>query len=443
MGKPTIFVLVILLFLIPLTLQAQDSSEIDILIDKGIGYERENKLEESIETYRQIIEIDPDNELVRVRLAKVLSWTHRYEEALVILDEVLARNPEQSEALFRKAQILSWEGQYGESIELYEAYLRQEPDQPDGLMGLARVYFWSGRNDEAIVYFQRSIAAGADQVDVHINMAKVYLSTGNNDAAEEELKLALELDPDNEEAKRLMAGIERLWRYELMPPSFTFYVFPDKTVAYELSTSFTYHHRQRWDFIGAYELVTILDFFDHTLLFTTVFMGVPRLYLVGGFEFTPDAQFSPTGVLKTSVNYGFPNSIGAGVAFEASFWEEAPLSTIQNDELYEIRPNVTRYFGDISNVSFSYSEYIFGSGYSTRRAGIGTTLAFYKENTISAGFSYGGSVEIKDKARRVLEIGLGLGIRMSRMFYVGFSYEYIDTQYGQTNQISILPVIRW
>ncbi len=443
MYNRTFIIILLMLLLAPLQLTAQDAYEIDRLIDRGVQFERENKLQQAIDTYRRVIELDPENVLVHIRLAKVLSWTNQYDEALAILDEVLAQNPEQPEALFRKAQILSWQGRFDESIELYEAYLEREPDHPEGLMGLARVYFWSGSNEQAIEYFGKAIEAGADEVDARINLAKVYLAMGNNDQAEQELQTVLSIYPDHEEAKRLLEGIPKLYTFEYVPLEFILYIFPDNSPGYNFSTSFTYHHRQRWDFIAAYELEYISDTFDHTIIFTTVYMGVPGLYLLAGGEVTPGADFSPMGTANLGINYTFGNFIGTGLHFRADVYGDAPLSSIQNQNLYEIGPEIFKYFGDITHVKLTYSHFFLSNGYNTWKLGIGITFDYFKENAIFAGMAYGGSVEVQDETRRVLEIDLGIGYRITKKLDLGLSYAYIDTQYGQTHQIGFRPVLRW
>jgi tetratricopeptide (TPR) repeat protein len=443
MGKKSFVLLVFLLLLIPLQAVAQHAEEIDRLIDEGIEYERDNKLQLAIDTYRHVLEFDPSNVLVQIRLAKVLSWTNQYDEALAILDDVLSRDPEQSEALFRKAQIKSWQGNFDESIALFESYLEQEPNHPGGLMGIARVYFWAGQNERALEYFNRALEAGVDEVDARISMAKVYLAMQNNEQARAELETALALNPEHEEARRLLEGIPKLWKYEYVPLGITLYIYPDRSLGYNFSTSLTYHHKQRWDFVGAYELEYISGKIDNTLMFTTVFMGIPSLYLLAGGEVTPQANFSPTAAAKLGVSYSFGNVIGAGLQLRTDFFGDAPLSSIRNDTLYEIRPEVYKYFSDISNVRLYYSHFILSSGYDTWKVGIGITIDYYKNNAIFAGMAYGGSVEIQDDSRRVLEVNLGIGYRVTQKLDLGFSYAYTDTQYGQTHQIGFRPVLRW
>ena len=441
--RKSIIALLLLLLLIPLQLSAQHAEEIESLIDKGIQYERDNKLQQAIDTYRHILEFDPNNTLVRIRLAKLLSWTNQYDEALLILDEVLEQNPEQPEALFRKAQILSWQGSFDESIQLFKAYLELEPNHPDGLMGLARVYFWSGQHALAIEYFHKAMDAGASEEEVRVSIAKVALAMGDNDYAETELETVLDINPEHEEAKRLLEGIPKLWKYEYVPLGLTLYIYPDNSLGYNLSTSFIYHHKQRWDLIAAYSLKHVQDTFDHTVLLSTVYMGVPNLYLLVGGEFTPQASFTPYAAVNLGVNYSFANFIGAGINFSTDFYGDAPLSTIQNENLYEIRPEISKYFGDVSHVRLTYSQFLFSSGYNTWKIGLNMTLDYYKNNAIFAGLAYGGSVEIQDETRRVLEFNLGIGYRVTRKLDLGLSYAYTDTMYGQTHQIGFRPVLRW
>jgi len=440
----SIVALFLLLLLIPLQLSAQHAEEIDSLIDKGIQYERDNKLQQAIDTYRYILEFDPDNTLVRIRLAKLLSWTNQYDEALLILDEVLEKNPEQPEALFRKAQILSWQGSFDESIQLFKAYLELEPNHPDGLMGLARVYFWSGQHEPAIDYFHKAMDAGASEEEARVSIAKVALSMGDNDYAESELETVLAINPEHEEAKRLLEGIPKLWKYEYVPLGFILSIYPDST-GYNFSTSFIYHHRQRWDFITAYELELIEGKIDNTFIFTTVYMGVPGLYLLAGGKLTPIANFSPSGEVDLAINYTFRNYFGAGIGFKADFFGDAPSASedLRNKDLYEVRPEISKYFGDISHVTLAYSRFILSDGFNTWQVGVGMTLDYYKSNAIFAGLAFGGSAEIKDETIRFRELDLGIGYRVNQRLDLSLSYAYIFSQYGQTHQIGFRPVLRW
>lgn len=443
MVKKTFPILVALFFVSFSLVCAQTDEEIEQLIDKGITYERENKLRQAVEVYRTVLTIDSTILFIKVRLAKVLSWINEYDDALLYLDEVLEVHPEMTEALFRKAQILGWKGEYTESIKFYEAYLEQKPYSPEGLMGIGRIYFWSGENERAVDYFKRAREAGADEVDAGITISKVYLAMDMKEMAVEELTAVLEIDPENIEARRLLRGIPLMSTWEISPLGMIFDIYADKTVGFTLSSYLIYHLEQKWDFSFQYDFVTISGRNDNRLSFSTVYKGVPNSYFLADLTFTPSANFSPYLGTKLKANYALPNGFGAGLGFMVDMYGDAPLSATQNENLYSIKPEVVKYFDDITFVLLGYDYYAYSSGYSTSKVRLMMNLAYYRSNVLSAGFSYGGDVETQDKDKRVFEFSLGISYNITRRIGLTLTYGYIDTQYGKTNQISFRPLLRW
>jgi len=173
--------------------------DIDRYIERGPRFEREGNLDEAVKSYEEVISRDPENVMIRIRLAKILSWQNEFDRARVMLEEVLERVPDSEEALFRKAQIKSWKGEYEESIELYRRFLDLKKNYPNGMFGLARVLFWSGRYDEAIQYFEKALSSDADEVEVRIELGKVYLASNDRKKAKEEFEKVLAMDPKNRE----------------------------------------------------------------------------------------------------------------------------------------------------------------------------------------------------------------------------------------------------
>ncbi len=441
--KKSIIILLFFFICTAIWIYPQSQEEIDKLIDRGIIFERENNLEGAIETYRKVLSIDASNILVKIRLAKVLSWTNRFDEALILLNEVLEIEPEQSEALFRKAQIVSWQGKYDEAIELYNRYLLKKKNDPDALMGLARVHFWSGKNEDAAALFNDAILAGADEIDARLNLGKVYLAMEEKEMAIEEFNRVLAIDPENEEAKRYLEGIPTLLTYEIAPFGLTWNIYPDKRLGIIISSFLTYHHRQTLDVTLQFEFATLNATNDHSFSFTSVYYGISNLYLLGGFKITPDADFSPSYGAELGVNYSFHGGFGMGIGFSSDVYQDAPLGSIQDDTLYAIKPEIVKYFGDVTYILFGYNRYFYSSGYSTGTFRAAATLDYYKRNALYAGLTYGGSVEIKDKDRRVFEVAVGISHDVTQYLELSLAYSYLDTQYGQTHQISFQPIIKW
>jgi len=446
-GKLFIISLILTLFLssifLPLNAKAQTSQEVERLVDEGIMYERQNRLDEAIEIYRRVLELDPENILVKVRLAKVLSWKNNFEEALSILNSVLQQVPEQSEALFRKAQILSWQKNYSESIEAYKKYLQIKKDDADALMGIARVYFWSGRYEDAINYFNRAVQAGANEVEARLELGKVYLAMNNTTLAKEQFIKVIELDPDNKDAKRFLKGIPALITFELIPVAFSWDIYPDSSLGITASSSLTYHHKQVWNISLLYEDTATGGFHDQTFTLTNVFMGIHNLYMLGSFFYTPEPDFSPETGGEVGATLSIQGGFGAGVYISADLYREAPAGVIQNDTLFAIKPEIVKYFGDLNFILIRYNHYLYTSGYSTSTLNLSMNMEYYEKNILYAGFTYGGDVETRNKERRIFEIALGISCNVTENLELFFYYSLIETQYGKTNQIKFNPLIKW
>jgi len=410
-------------------------TEIQRLIDRGIMFEREDRLEEAIEEYKKVLEKDPDNLMVKIRLAKVLSWKNEFVEALRLLDEVLEKKPDQPEALFRKAQILSWQGNYRESIVTYRKYIAEKGNDPDALLGIARVSFWSGENEKAIEYFNRALAAGADELEVAIELGKVYLAMDKKEMARDEFKRVLEIDPENSEAKRFLKGIIVLKTWEIAPINMRWDIYPDASMGITVFSDLTYHYKRWWDFYLEYQNWVIAGDHDYTLTTTAVYRGIRNFYLSGGFGLTPDAHFSPDYSTTLGVHYAIPSILTAGMDFSADFYSDETLLTFS--------PVVTRDFSDISYISIGYNRYIYTTEYSTGKLELTLNIEYLNKNDFFITVSYGGDVEVREKSRRVFDFSTGISYNITENLELQLSYGRIETQYGKTHEISYRAAVKW
>jgi tetratricopeptide (TPR) repeat protein len=414
---------------------AYADTQADRLIERGIQFERENMLDKAITEYKKALELEPDNLMVKIRLAKILSWENEFTEALRLLNEVLEEKPYQPEALFRKAQILSWQGNYRESIATYQLYLIKEGNDPDALLGIARVSFWAGENEKAIEYLNRALAAGADEAEVRIELGKVYLTMDRQEEARSEFKRVLEINPDNSEAKRFLKGIKRMTTWEIAPVNFRWDIYPDSTMSTTVFSDITYHYKRFWDFILQYQNWDIAGDHDYTLTTTAVYRGIQKLYLSSGFGFTPDALFSPDYTLLLGSHYTIPRFLTAGMDFSADFYS--------NETLLTFSPEVTREFSDISYITLGYDRFIYTTGYSTGKLKLTLNLEYFNKNAFFFTFSYGGDVEVRDYSRRVFEFSTGISYAITENLVTQLTYGRIETQYGKTNEISYSTVVKW
>ncbi|MDA3851994.1 MAG: tetratricopeptide repeat protein [Spirochaetaceae bacterium] len=426
-----------------LPMDSQNPQEWEQLFEKAIESERQGNFDLALVYYKEILQAEPNNTAALVRIAKLLSWKNKFGEALSLLDRALELDDQFAEALFRKAQILSWQGNYDESIGFFIRFLLINPEDSDGHLALGRVYFWKGEYPLALENFAKALEYGEDERIILTEKAKVYLAMDNPDSAEIELNKVLELDPQFPEAIRLLEGVKLLYSYEFFPLSTMVNIYPDGSLGILFNPGIIYHLKKTWDFLLINETEIIENNPDNTTRLAVVYKGIDKLYLGLETAYTPFPYFNPYLEIKGSINGSIGNKLGAGVAIKGTFFGEPPMGSIHNDTLIEVNPEIISYFGGTNSIKLSGSWFSYTSGYNTLRANLAATVDYYKGNSISAGVSYGGSVDVMDNQRRTLEFATSVNQAISPLIDLSVFYNYIDTTLGQTHQIGLKTILHW
>ena len=420
-----------------------ENRDVDRLVERGIKYERENNIHEAIKIYRQVLTLDDKNFLALIRLAKLLSWTENMDEALIILERLEKEYPDNSETYFRKAQILSWKKRYDESISYYKKYLEMEKGDLDGIMGLGRVYFWSKKYKKAIEYFNRAIENNYSITEAQLNLAKIYFNMNDSKKAEEILLIILEEDPENPEAKELYATLPQFMKFEASPSIIKMDFYEGGDFGLKLSPFLNYRMNDQWDLRVKYDFLTADEMTDNIFSAGTTFKGVKNLALAADISATPDPEMTEALKLAGQANYSINRNIGAGLAIEYLVFKDMNNPVQSNENLTILKPSFSYYFTDISYTTFQFIQYLYDSGFKTSAVSLSIVLEYFNKNALSFAVTYGGDYESMDKERELFEAGGGISYLFTNNFQLGLSFTHIESEYSKTNQLSIIPVIRW
>jgi tetratricopeptide (TPR) repeat protein len=146
-------------------------------------YGRSELANKALEEYRLAIEADPSSEFLTSGLAELYVKTGRIRDAVLQAQDILKRDPSNLEAHKLLGRI----------------YLRSLGDTPGSSNGSENVL------KLAIEQYEQIVKIEPNNVDDHLLLGRLYRLNNDLQKSENELKIAVKLDPDSEEAVTTLA----------------------------------------------------------------------------------------------------------------------------------------------------------------------------------------------------------------------------------------------
>ena len=125
-----------------------------------------------------------------------------------LLEKAVAQNPEDTVAAKQLAQIYDAAGDGERAMALYERVLKRDPSQVAAAVNLGTLYIRRNRTEEAMRLWRDALARNPGLTGTRVNLAVAQYRSGDAAAAAASLKKALEFDPDDAAARRLLGEIE-------------------------------------------------------------------------------------------------------------------------------------------------------------------------------------------------------------------------------------------
>ncbi len=225
----------------PLAGQGISADSLDALEDAAEAADEAGDRERARELYRRVLEHDPEDQRVLLRLGLLAGWDGDHEESLEYLDRVLELSPERSDAIRARARVLAWSGRREAAIDTLRGLLRNRPDHVGTRETLARILGWEGRYGEAAEVLEpavrmepgdpelrRQLAEAYDRSEqweraerayrelvpslpgeAHLALGRLAMEEGDHVAAEEHFRDAIEANPESVAARVALARVLR------------------------------------------------------------------------------------------------------------------------------------------------------------------------------------------------------------------------------------------
>lgn len=155
---------------------------------------------------------DPRNVEIRLAQARVRSWSHHYSAAISGYDSLLAEEPGLAEAQLGRARALAWSGDLSRADKAFDSILVRDPDNQDARVGKAQVRAWRRDLRGATRAYQAVLTRNPRNSDALIGLGYVYHWQGREGLAARQARAALAIDSTNHDARelrRIVYGVTR------------------------------------------------------------------------------------------------------------------------------------------------------------------------------------------------------------------------------------------
>lgn len=198
--------------------------------------------DKAIDLYQRALKIDPDYVLARYDLAVAYRGLGEVDKAIAEYEKVLKINPKFPEALsnlggqyFRKGDVKQAVAYFRRAIEVYPNFIQAlsnlgatlnklgqskqalphlkkalslDPEFAVAYFNLGNAQFGVGNLDEAEQAFNTAVEKGIDFLSLHWKLHKIYLKKGQRNQAIHELKIILQMDPQNPDAQKKLKELQ-------------------------------------------------------------------------------------------------------------------------------------------------------------------------------------------------------------------------------------------
>lgn len=171
----------------------------EIWVTNGQLYETQGNYAKALDNYTKALELEPNNEAALLSTSRLYARQGQNDKAADFLNKAIAVAP-QAGTYNELALINQKLGKTAEAQTAVSRAIELEPTNPRYRNNLASMLVAGGRSDEAVQQLQQVFPPAI----ANYNVAYLHFTNSNVAAAQQHLQVALQADPNLQEARNLM-----------------------------------------------------------------------------------------------------------------------------------------------------------------------------------------------------------------------------------------------
>jgi len=171
----------------------------------GVAYLSGGDAQTGEELIKKSLELQPDNNSLRIRYATYLYQASRTDEAVEQARTILNNDGDFAPAQRLLIQIELEQGDEQGAIRLADQWVKNQPKSLDALVTRGQLASRANQDAEAKSYFQKAAKMSPNNPEPVIALGNLARKDGNNSAAADIYKKAIQLEPDNRSALRALS----------------------------------------------------------------------------------------------------------------------------------------------------------------------------------------------------------------------------------------------
>jgi tetratricopeptide (TPR) repeat protein len=175
------------------------------LMDRGLLHELQSHQQEAVDSYRRAVELDPELDEARIRLAACLVDLTQSNEALPHLEHLRRRRPENVEVLLDLARCRDLQGRPGEAERLLEEAAARQPRYGPVLTQLGILTLRQGRLAEAEKWLKKASVEALGDYMTHHHLANCLRLEGKLKEARQVEDHLKQIEADQKRLREIVA----------------------------------------------------------------------------------------------------------------------------------------------------------------------------------------------------------------------------------------------